>query len=104
VLLAIVPTYYVHNYEVPCKNWDLGSTFPLKTDKSTMLNGIWSMDQNASRFDKVCLRVRHPDDSRALPRQPPRLRPAPSMSSATPQRLPMSASETDGKFVRWSVR
>jgi len=53
VLLAIVPTYYVHNYEVPCKNWDLGSTFPLKTDKSTMLNGIWSMDQNASRFDKM---------------------------------------------------
>jgi len=47
-----VPTYYVHNYEVPCTNWELGTRHSLSTTKSQMLEGIWRADKNASRFDK----------------------------------------------------
>jgi len=48
-----LPTYYVHNYEVPCDNWPLGSQFSLATDKSGFLEGVWRHHPNASKFDKV---------------------------------------------------
>ena len=47
-----VPTYFVHNSEVPCTNWELGSQFPLATDKSGFLEGVWRNEPNASKFDK----------------------------------------------------
>ena len=31
--MCIIPTYYVHNMEVPCINWDLASKFALSTTK-----------------------------------------------------------------------
>jgi hypothetical protein len=34
IIAIIIPTYFVHNYEVPCNNWELGSMFSLKTTKA----------------------------------------------------------------------
>jgi len=48
-----VPTYFVSNYEVPANNWVLGSEFSLSTSKAEVLEGIWRMEHNASRFDKM---------------------------------------------------
>ena len=48
-----VPTYFVHNYEVPCGNWELGSQFSLSTNKADMLRGIFRNAPNASKFDKM---------------------------------------------------
>ena len=48
-----VPTYFVHNYEVPCENWPLGSQFPLASTKQQVLEGIWRNAPNASKFDKM---------------------------------------------------
>ena len=48
----VMPTYFVHNYEVPCNNWELGSQFSLATSKADMLLGIWRNAPNASKFDK----------------------------------------------------
>jgi len=53
LVALVVPTYYVHNYEVPCTNWELGSQFSLSATKSQMLHGIFSAEPNASRFDKL---------------------------------------------------
>ena len=53
IIAVIMPTYYVHNYEVPADNWDLGSTFPLKTSKDELLQGVFRRAPNASRFDKL---------------------------------------------------
>ena len=50
---VLVPTYFVSNYEVPCRNWDLGSQFSLATSKGEMLQGIWSAAPNASKFDAM---------------------------------------------------
>mmetsp|Transcript_28849 Transcript_28849/g.70243 ORF Transcript_28849/g.70243 Transcript_28849/m.70243 type:complete len:179 (-) Transcript_28849:763-1299(-) len=52
IILCIVPTYFVHNFEVPCSNWELGSKFSLSTTKSQLLDGVFRMEPNASRFDK----------------------------------------------------
>ena len=48
-----VPTYYVHNYEIPCSNWELGSLYSLSTSKADMLEGVWRAAPNASKFDKM---------------------------------------------------
>lgn len=48
-----VPTYFVHNYEVPCDNWELGSQFALATTKAEFLEGVWRNAPNASKFDKM---------------------------------------------------
>jgi hypothetical protein len=48
-----VPTYYVHNYEVPAENWELGSKYPLSSSQSAFIEGIFRASRNASRFDKA---------------------------------------------------
>jgi len=53
ILALLVPTYYVHNAEVECKNWALGSQFSLTTTRGELLEGVWRASPNASRFDKV---------------------------------------------------
>jgi len=53
IVLGIVPTYYVHNYEVPVENWELGSKFPLSVTKGAFIEGIFRGAPNASRFDKL---------------------------------------------------
>jgi len=53
MIAIVMPTYYVHNYEVPADNWDLGSDFPLKTTKEELLQGVFRAAPNASRFDKM---------------------------------------------------
>ena len=50
---VLIPTYFVHNSEVPVKNWDLGSSFSLNTEQNAMLQGIWSMSANTSKWDKM---------------------------------------------------
>jgi len=53
-LVAVgIPTYYVSNYEVPANNWMLGSNFALGTSKADLLAGIWALEPNASKFDKM---------------------------------------------------
>merc|ERR1712046_461184 len=53
IILLIVPTYYVHNYEVPVDNWELGSKFPLSSSQGAFTEGIFRASSNASRFDKA---------------------------------------------------
>jgi len=53
LVLIAIPTYFVHNYEVPVNNWELGSTYPLSTDKNAIIEGIFRSAPNASRFDKM---------------------------------------------------
>lgn len=53
IIGVLIPTYFVSNYEVPCKNWDFGSKYSLNTDKGTMLQGIWTDAPNASKFDRM---------------------------------------------------
>jgi hypothetical protein len=53
VLLLIVPTYYVHNYEVPCNNYELGSTYSVAATKAELLQGVFKQHPNASRFDRM---------------------------------------------------
>jgi len=53
IIVVIIPTYYVSNYEVPADNWELGSAYPLKTTKAEILSGIFRAAPNASRFDKM---------------------------------------------------
>ena len=53
MIAIVMPTYYVHNYEVPASNWELGSMFPLKTSKEEVLRGCFKAAPNASRFDKM---------------------------------------------------
>ena len=48
-----MPTYYVHNYEVPARNWELGSSFAVATPPSEVLRGVWRASANASRFDAI---------------------------------------------------
>ena len=50
---CLVPTYFVHNYEVPCKNWELGSKYSLSTTKAGLLEGVWRDAPNASKYDKM---------------------------------------------------
>lgn len=47
-----VPTYFVHNSEIPCDNWPLGTNLALKSTKAEFLRGVWQMDFNSSKFDK----------------------------------------------------
>lgn len=53
IIAALVPTYYVHNAEVECTNWVLGSQFPLSTPRGEFLEGVWRASPNASRFDNM---------------------------------------------------
>lgn len=50
---VLIPTYFVSNYEVPCNNWDLGSSFALNTPKEEVLRGIFDAAPNASKWDKM---------------------------------------------------
>ena len=51
MIFCVVPTYYVHSYEVKAKNWELGSAFSLGTSQADFVAGLWRLDRNASRFD-----------------------------------------------------
>eukprot|EP00908_Phaeocystis_cordata_P009015 Transcript_1974.p3 GENE.Transcript_1974~~Transcript_1974.p3 ORF type:complete len:186 (-),score=104.07 Transcript_1974:1163-1720(-) len=48
-----MPTYYVHNSEVPFKNWLLGSVSPLSASKGEVLTAIWTNSPNTSKFDEM---------------------------------------------------
>jgi len=52
IIVSVVPTYYVHNMEIPASNWELGSQFSLATTKAQMLDGVFRLEPNASRFDQ----------------------------------------------------
>ena len=49
----LIPTYYVHNSEVPFKNWLLGSVSPLSASKGEVLTAIWTNSPNTSKFDEM---------------------------------------------------
>lgn len=53
VMLGVIPTYYVHNYEVPARNWDLGSMASLSTGQSAFISAVWAAHPNASKFDAL---------------------------------------------------
>ena len=53
VVGLLIPTYYVHNYEVPCANWELGSRFSVAATPKEVLEGVWRASANASRFDAI---------------------------------------------------
>merc|ERR1712087_433 len=53
LLAAAVPTYFVYNSEVPCRNWQLGSDYALATPASEVLSGVWRASPNCSRFDAL---------------------------------------------------
>jgi len=53
IIGVLIPTYFVSNYEVPAKNWDLGSKYSLGTPQAEVLQGIWRDEPNASKFDAM---------------------------------------------------
>lgn len=53
IIFCCVPTYFVHNSEIPANNYELGSRYPLATSQRDFMSGAWRADPNCSRFDKL---------------------------------------------------
>jgi hypothetical protein len=77
ILFVLMPTYFVHNYEVPFNNWLLGSVLrqpqsgpspgpspnphpglhrqvsPMSASKGEVLSAVWSASPNTSRYDEM---------------------------------------------------
>lgn len=53
ILFVLMPTYFVHNYEVPFNNWLLGSVSPMSASKGEVLSAVWSASPNTSRYDEM---------------------------------------------------
>ena len=53
ILFVLMPTYHVHNFEVPFNNWLLGSAAPMSASKGEVLSVVWSTSPNTSRFDEM---------------------------------------------------
>ena len=53
ILFVLMPTYFVHNFEIPFNNWLLGSVSPMSASKGEVLSAVWSSSPNTSRFDEL---------------------------------------------------
>jgi len=53
IFFVLMPTYFVHNYEVAAVNWQLGSLAPLSATKGELLTAVWKDAPNSSKWDTM---------------------------------------------------
>jgi len=53
ILFILMPTYFVHNYEIDFDNWKLGSIAPLSSTKGETLTAVWRNAPNSSKWDDM---------------------------------------------------